>query len=109
VSFVGPSHLREWTAVMVGDVVRDGTGAPWRVVRIAHRPGVRPGDGAVMCWVELWGGVPASARTMRVPDARARVEMSEGPGYGIHASGSDALAWAAGTIADTMGGTVVDT
>ena len=92
---------------MAGDVVRDGAGSPWRVVRIAHEPGGRLDDGNVICWVELSGGHPTGTRTMRIPDARTHVEMSEGGGWGMSATEGAALEWAERLAGEVLGGTVV--
>ena len=108
-TFAGPRSWREWTAVMAGDVVRDGAGGVWRVDRTVIEPGGRPGDGALVAWAQLCRGVGgANVRTLRVPDTTVRVEMSEGPGYGVRAAGDDALAWAVQLAIDRLGGTVLD-
>lgn len=110
-SFLEPAAVREWTAVMAGDVVMDGSGSPWRVDQIAHEPGSRSGDASVMCWAQLTGsgGGSSGTHTLRVPDARAHVEMLAGPGYGLRAQGDRAIEWAIEEITRVLGGTLAST
>lgn len=101
------TYWRDWLAVMAGDVVHDGAGRTWSVLRIAVELGSRDGDGAACCWVELDAG--SEQRIMRIPDATRRVELDEGPGHGLVAAGVEALEWAVALVGESLGGTVMDT
>jgi hypothetical protein len=101
----GGAWPREWSAAMVGDVVRDGGGRAWTVTRLA-------GAAAGGVWVELDGaphsldarGVPARGLlTLHVPSAGVLVEMDEGPGWGAAGATDEAMAWASGLVADVLG------
>jgi len=96
---------RDWAAAMPGDVVVDGQGWPWRVLR------VMPEDTAAgtVLWLELDGGREWGRRTMRLaePEQRQRVRLIEGPGWGLPAGSEAALSWARGLVGRVLGATAV--
>lgn len=109
-TFVSVNAWREWTAAMPGDVVRDGSGSPWRIERAIVEPGSRDGDGARVVWVELRGGVGgATSRVLRIPDSTKLVELGEGPGHGVTSASDEALTWASVLVDQVLGGTVLGT
>lgn len=89
------TYPREWAGVMPGDVVRSTDGAPFVVLRAEP-------EGRSM-WAELDGGGVRGVKVVHVPAGDVRVEMAEGPGWGMAGCGEEAMRWAAGLAADVLG------
>jgi hypothetical protein len=101
VSFRGPTRGRSFAAVMLGDLVRDGDDRPWQVV------GLGAAGSMTVQWVP--GGCPTGAPiTLTGLLAGTEVQLSEGPGWGEPATGEPAMAWAAGMVAEVLGGQEID-
>ena len=97
-SFRSPMYRRDVAALMTGDLILDGAVESWMVSEITAAGLVL--DGVV-------GGV-RTRRTVGPPPADARVEMSEGPGWGAAAHDERALAWAQLLVAEVLGGREID-
>jgi hypothetical protein len=101
VSFRGPTRGRSFAAVMLGDLIRDGNGWTWQVV------GLGIAGSMTVVWVP--GGCPTGTPiTLTGLLAGTEVQLNEGPGWGEPATGEPAMAWAAGMVAEVLGGKEID-
>lgn len=102
-------HWRDVFAIMPGDRVRDGAGKWWGVRSVAHEWIGTPDAPRLIRLVLTGEGGQPWPMVIRIDPAGAvpQVPMVEGPGWDLSAvrsDGPEAMGWAAGMVADVLGG-----